>query len=89
MRFVKQFIIIAAVLLSATVCWSAGSGWATREDVGKRNTLYQLAWTADASGDCDAITIRIPSGIIHTIKSLPQSGVSDLFDVMLIARWKI
>jgi len=90
MRFVKQFTIsIFLLLLLTSVCWSAGSGWATREQVGKRNTLYQIAWTADASGDCDAITIRIPSGMIHTIKSLPNAGVTDLFDVKLKASWKI
>jgi len=75
--------------VGASLGFAAGSGYATVEKVGQKNTLYQVAWTADASGDCDAVTIRVPAGIIHTIKSDPESGVMDDFDVVLIATWNI
>ena len=53
---------------------------------GKWRTIVWY-WTTDASGDVSGVgTLSIPGGSIHTIMSVPVSGVSDNFVLTLTGK---
>jgi len=50
---------------------------------GKWRTII-WEWTSDASGDVSSVgSLSIPSGSVNTFLSVPKSGVTDNFDLVL------
>lgn len=56
---------------------------------GKWRTIV-WEWTSDASGDVSGVgTLSIPGGSVNTILSVPKSGVTDNFDLVITGKMLI
>lgn len=74
---------------SVSSAFAVGSIHTTIEKIATKTKAYTLAWVCDASGDVNGITVPVKAGILYAIALDPESGVSDLYDLTIVATWKI
>lgn len=87
MKF-KSICLSLVFLFLATTAFAAGTMEITRISQGKQ-VHVTVAWTSDASGDCDAESFTFRGGTLVAFWADPESGVSDLYDLVLNAAWAI
>jgi len=81
----KLFLLTIMFFMCASLCHAAGSV-DTDNKIMNRTRVIVWEWTSDASGDVSGEgTVVIPGGHISFFASIPQSGVTDNFDVTVKA----
>lgn len=85
----RLLLTLLSFFLLTTLALAAGTAKVSGpQRVGMWQTVT-IAWTSDASGDMDVGEFQIRGGTLSAFHHDPESGVSDLYDVVVNVEWDV